>query len=181
MMRPRRHHMCLQLSPFLSQGQWKCHNEHAHHNRHYLTIIITHRASDEQVRHCQSWRRPCQQGSLPSSWLRSRKQGSTDATLPDTPATCCWSSGSRLENNSLASHLLCRDNMWSDFFVSFYENLCTSTHQPQHLLGILWILLLDISPPDSVKQDFSFEPVKYSLLNFSSFLKFLLVFFDQTL
>ena len=53
-------------------------------------------------------------------------------------------------------------------FVSFYENWCTSTHQPRHLLGILLILLLDISPPDSEKEDFSFEPLKYSLFNFLS-------------
>ena len=73
-----------------------------------------------------------------------------------------------VENHSLTSHLLCRD-----IFVSFYENWCTSTHQPRHLLGILLILLLDISPPDSVKEDFSFEPLKYSLFNFLSILKFL--------
>ena len=135
--------------------------------------MMTHRASDEQVRHCQSWRRPCQRGSPPSSWSRSRRRGSTDATLRGTQATCCWSSGSRLENHLLTPHLVCRDNMCSDFFVSFYENWCASTHQPRPLLGILLILLLDISPPDSVKEDFSFEPLKYSLFNFLSILKFL--------
>ena len=64
----------------------------------------THMASDEQGRHCQSLQRPCRRGCPLSSWSRSPRRGSTGRARPDTPATCCWSSGSHLNIDSSTSH-----------------------------------------------------------------------------
>ena len=43
------------------------------------------------------------------------------------------------------------------------------THRRQHPPGILLIQLLDISPPDSVKQDLCFGPLRNSLFYIESF------------
>ena len=45
----------------------------------------------------------------------------------------------------------------------FMKNDAIDTHRLEHPPGILWIQLLDISPPDSVKRNFSFGPFEQIL------------------
>ena len=67
------------------------------------TIIlnnVTHRASDGQGQHCQSWRRPCRPGCPPSSWSKSPRRGRGGGGRLDKLAACCWSLGSLLVGDS---------------------------------------------------------------------------------
>ena len=97
----------LRDSPPGISGDTNClHNHQCHHHHHKTTIIlnnVTHRASDGQGQHCQSWRRPCRPGCPPSSWSKSQIRGRGGGGRLDKLAACCWSLGSLLVRYSRIS------------------------------------------------------------------------------